>query len=176
MTMSPPVRRLVLTGHIATSVGWLGAVLTYLALDVAAVTSQDASTVRAVYIAMGLTVSFVIVPLALTSILVGIINALGTSWGLLRHYWVLAKFFLTLAATAVLLVEAPSVREMASAAASDSDPRSLPGSLPHSVGGLTVLVLVTILSVYKPRGVTRYGWRRQQEERISRQSAAATGP
>ena len=29
--------------------------------------------------------------------------------------------------------------------------------------GLVVLIVLTALSVYKPRGMTRYGWRKQQE-------------
>jgi DMSO/TMAO reductase YedYZ heme-binding membrane subunit len=163
--MPLPLRRLVLTLHVATSVGWLGAVIAYLALDIGAAAGTDVPTVRAAYVAMGLIVTYVIVPLALTSVAVGIVNALGTPWGLARHYWVLVKFLMTLLGTAVLLIEAPQVRAMADAAASGTDPRSLPGSLPHSVGGLVVLVLATVLSVYKPRGLTRYGWRRQQAER-----------
>lgn len=164
--MSPSLRRLVLTLHVATSVGWLGAVVAYLALDIAAA-GAEAGTARAAYVGMGLIVTYAIVPLALASVTVGIVNALGTAWGLARHYWVLVKFLMTLVATAVLLVEAPKVRAMAGAAASGTDPHALPGSLPHSVGGLVVLLLATVLSVYKPRGVTRYGWRRQQADRRS---------
>ena len=47
MTMTPGLRRFVLTAHVASSVGWLGAVVAYLALAVAALTNQDAQTVRA---------------------------------------------------------------------------------------------------------------------------------
>ena len=32
-----------------------------------------------------------------------------------------------------------------------------------SGGALLVLLVVTALSYYKPRGMTRYGWRKQQE-------------
>jgi len=45
------------------------------------------------------------------------------------------------------------------------------GSLAPSIGGLPVLVVVTALSTYKPRGLTRYGWRRQQAERGRRREA-----
>ena len=37
----------------------------------------------------------------------------------------------------------------------------------HGGGGLLVLLMTTILSVYKPRGMTRYGWRRQHEGRTA---------
>ncbi|KOX33478.1 membrane protein [Saccharothrix sp. NRRL B-16348] len=151
--------------HITTSVGWLGAVLAYLALDITATTGQDVETVRAAYVAMGIMTSYVIVPLALASVLIGVVNALGTPWGLFRHYWVLVKLLLTAFAATVLLIEVSAVRHLADAATSAVDPRELPGTLLHSVGGSVVLLLVMVLSVYKPRGVTRYGWRRQQAQR-----------
>ena len=166
--MSPAARKVVLTTHVVSSVGWLGAVLAYIALDVGAVTSGDVQTVRAAYIAMELTVLYAIVPLALASLIIGIINALGTPWGLFRHDWVLAKLVLTLFATAVLLIETRTISYMADVAASGADPRDMPGSLVHSVGGLVVLLTATILSVYKPKGITRYGWRRQQEQQNQR--------
>ncbi|WP_211355024.1 hypothetical protein [Blastococcus colisei] len=151
-----------------TSVGWLGAVLAYLVLDVTAVVGRDLDRVRSAYVAMELTVLYAIVPLALASVIVGIVNALGSPWGLFRHYWVLVKLLLTLVATAVLVLETQTIRALAEAAASGADPRELPGTLPHSVGGLVVLLLVTVLSIYKPRGLTRYGWCKQQEQRRNR--------
>lgn len=170
MTMPPELRKVVLTAHVVSSVGWLGAVVAYIALDVVAVTSRDVQTVRAAYLAMELTVFSVIVPLALASVTIGVVNALGTHWGLFRHYWVLVKFLLTLVATSVLLLEAQTISSMATTAASGVDPRELPGSLPHSVGGLVVLLIITILSVYKPRGITRRGWRKQRDQRGSKRS------
>jgi hypothetical protein len=163
--MSPAVRKLVLTTHVVSSVGWLGAVIAYIALDVTAVTSPDVQVARGAYIAMEIMAVYVIVPLALASVLVGIINALGTPWGLFRHHWVLVKLLLTLVATTVLLIETQAIRSMTDAVASGADPRDLPGSLPHSIGGLLVLLIATILSVYKPKGITRYGWRKQLEQR-----------
>jgi hypothetical protein len=41
---------------------------------------------RAAYLAMDLTSRFVIVPLARASLLTGLAQALGTPWGLFRHY------------------------------------------------------------------------------------------
>lgn len=159
--MRPSVRKVVLVAHITTSVGWLGAVLAYLVLDITAAISQDVATVRAMYVAMGQVVTLALVPLALVSVLIGLVNSLGTSWGLIRHYWVSVKFLLTVVATVVLLIEAQSVRVKASVALTDADPRALSSSLVHSVGGALILVTILALSVYKPRGVTQYGWRKQ---------------
>jgi hypothetical protein len=165
MTMPPAARKFVLTAHVTTSVGWLGAVAAYLVLDITAVTSQDVQAVRSAYLAMAATAWYAIVPLALASVLIGVTNALATPWGLFRHYWVLVKLLLTVVATTVLLIETQTISAMARAALLSVDPRELPGSLVHSVGGLVVLLIVTALSIYKPRGVTRYGWRKQQEQR-----------
>ncbi|OKK03890.1 hypothetical protein AMK26_18420 [Streptomyces sp. CB03234] len=163
--MPPRLRKVVLTLHVATSVGWLGAVCAYLALDITAVTGQDVATVRAAYAAMAVTVVYAIVPLALASVLIGLVNALCTAWGLFRHYWVLVKFLLTVFAATVLLMQTRTVTGLADVATASADPRDLPGTLLHSIGGLGVLLIALVLSVFKPRGVTRYGWRRQQDER-----------
>jgi hypothetical protein len=165
MTMPPRLRKVVLTAHVTTSVGWLGAVPAYLSVDITAVASQDIATVRGAYAAMEVIVVSAIVPLALASVLIGIVNALGTPWGLSRHYWLLTKLLLTVVAVVVLLIETPTVTHLAATAASSADPRGLPGTLPYSVGGLVLLVLAVILSVFKPQGVTRYGWRQQNELR-----------
>lgn len=169
MTMTPRLRRFVLLAHITSSVGWLGAVVAYITLDVTAVTSEDIQLVPAAYLAMELTIWFAIVPLALASVLIGVINALGTQWGLFRHYWVLVKFLLTIFATTILMLEAQTISYLAETAASTTDPRRLPGSLPHSVGGLLVLLMILVLAVYKPRGMTRYGWRMQHKTRARSQ-------
>lgn len=172
MTMAPRLRKAVLTAHVVTSVGWLGAVLAYIPLDVTAVSTTDAGRARAAYLAMEVTAVYAIIPLAIASVLIGVVNALGTPWGLFRHYWVLVKLLLTLVATTVLLIESQTIRSLARAAESSSDPTTLPGTLAHSVGGLVVLLLVMLLSIYKPRGVTRYGWRQQQERRGGDRSGA----
>ena len=75
------------------------------------------------------------------------------------------KLLLTVFAATVLLIETSMVHYLADTAISGIDPRKLPGTLLHSVGGSVVLLLIMALSVYKPRGVTRYGWRKQQEQR-----------
>jgi hypothetical protein len=103
MIMAPRVRKLVLTAHVASSVGWLGAVVAFLGLAVVGVTNQDAQTVRGAYLVMEPAAWLVLVPLAFASLLTGLIQSLGTTWGLFRHYWVVFKLLLNLMATIVLL-------------------------------------------------------------------------
>jgi hypothetical protein len=169
MIMAPRLRKFALAAHLAFSVGWIGAVAGYIALDVAAATSQDAQTLRSAYLAMELIAWYVIVPLSLASLLTGLVMSLGTKWGLFRHYWVLISLLLTVIATVVLLAETQTIGYFADMAAdpttSGDDLRALGSTLVHSVGGAVVLLMILVLNVYKPRGMTRYGWRKQQEER-----------
>jgi hypothetical protein len=167
MTMSPGLRKFALGVHLTVSVGWIGAVVAYLALGVSAVTSQDAQTVRAAWIAMELTGWYVIVPLALAALLTGIVMALGTPWGLFRHYWVLITLLLTILAIVVLLLHMPTVSSLARVArgADGNALTRLGGDLFHPGVGLLVLLVITGLNVYKPRGLTPYGWRKQYEQR-----------
>lgn len=178
MGMSPGVRRFALAAHLSFSVGWIGAVLAYLGLGVAAETSSDALTVRAAWIGMELIGWYVIVPLAVTSLVTGLIMALGTRWGLLRHYWVLFSFALTVVATAVLLLHMPTVSSTADVAR-DADTASLValgGDLVHPGIGLVVLLVVLVLNLYKPRGLTGYGRRRVDERRASSSGIAEREP
>jgi hypothetical protein len=53
MLMRPPLRKLALTVHVISSVGWLGAVVCSLAaLAVAGALGSDVATVRAAYVAL----------------------------------------------------------------------------------------------------------------------------
>ncbi|HVL51322.1 MAG TPA: DUF2269 domain-containing protein, partial [Actinomycetota bacterium] len=151
--------------HLTLSVGWIGAVAAYVALDAAAATSEDAQILRAAYIGMELIARKVIVPLAFASLLTGIVMSLGTKWGLFRHYWVLITFLMTIIAIAVLMVETQTISYLAAMAAdpttTDADLRRLGNTLVHSGGAAVVLVVILVLNLYKPRGLTRYGWRKQ---------------
>lgn len=168
MVMTPRLRKFALIVHITTSVGWIGAVIAYLALVATTMTSQDDQMVRGAYLAMEPITWFALVPLSLTSLLTGLVMALGTPWGLFRHYWVIAKLLLTVLATLVLLSYTQTVNFLANAAAdpnTDLSSLSSGSGLLHAGGGLVVLLLIMTLSVYKPQGITRYGWRKQQEKR-----------
>jgi len=166
MMMPPGLRKTSLIIHVICSVGWYGALAAYLVLDFTLLLSPDAATVDGARRAMDLIVTYAILPLALGALVTGIVQSLGTSWGLFRHYWVVAKLLLTLIATAVLVLAAGSiVPEVTDPALAPTDPVVRRGTLPHSVGGIIVLSVIMILSVIKPRGVTRYGWRKQREER-----------
>jgi hypothetical protein len=176
MAMPPGLRKFALATHLTFAVGWIGGVVAYLALSVAAMTSNEPQTVRAAWIAMDVTGWYAIVPMALASLLTGLVMALGTNWGLFRHYWVLISFLLTVVATIVLLLHMPDVSALADEARRVQGTRLdqagmhlyarlKGGDLLHPGLGLVVLVVIQMLNVYKPRGMTRYGWRKEQERR-----------
>jgi hypothetical protein len=170
--MPPRLRKFALTAHISFSVGWIGTVIAYVALAFAAKNSQDVQMVRAAWIAMEFIGWYVIVPLSLAALLTGIIMSLGTPWGLFRHYWVLIKLLLTVLSTIVLVEHMRGVLSLTEKVKEmdNADLGRLPSELFHPGVGLLVLLVILVLSVYKPRGMTRYGWRKQQEERkVSKQ-------
>jgi hypothetical protein len=163
--MTRKLRKLTLTAHITFSVGWLGAVIGYIVLAVTGLKSKDPQLAGSVYVAMELIGWYAIVPLSILSLLTGLIQSFGTEWGLIRHYWILAKFVLTVAGTIILLSHMPRVSHVAKMASGASF--SLAGletaqiwMVVHAVGGLMILLTATFLSVYKPWGRTPLGRQR----------------
>ncbi|MEX2538543.1 MAG: DUF2269 domain-containing protein [Actinomycetota bacterium] len=167
--MTAGLRKVALAVHLTLSVGWIGAIAGYMALDVTTATSQDVQTLRAAYLAMDVIARYVIVPLAFASLGTGLVMSLGTKWGLFRHYWVLFSLAMTTIATIVLMIETQTINDLAVRAADPATSaealRALPNTLGHSVGGTIVLVVVLVLNIYKPRGMTRYGRRKQRAQR-----------
>lgn len=165
MIMSRRVRKVVLTAHVSVSVGWLGAVVVFLALAVIGLTTKDAVTVRGVYLVMEPTAWLVLVPLAGASLLTGIVQAVGSPWGLLQHYWVVLKLAITAVCTLVLMTYMPTFAAMAALAADPAtavDAVRNPSPAVHAGAALVLLLGAAALSVHKPRGLTRFGWRRQR--------------
>lgn len=161
MVMSPPVRRVALAVHVICSVGWIGAAAAYLALGIAGKLSPQPATIRAGWWGMTLTGWYVMVPLALLAWLTGLVMSLGTPWGLLHHYWVIFALVLTTLALVVLLLHMPSISATADLAPTAADPAALGGDVVHPALGIVVLVIVAVLNIFKPRGLTRYGRRRR---------------
>lgn len=171
MTVPPRLRKFVLLSHIVSSVGWLGAVAGFLAIAVTGVISGDIQTVHGAYLVMKVMALYVLIPLSIASLLTGLIQSLGSAWGLFRHYWVLAKLLINMLATIVLLLYMQTLDYMATVAAQatlstdDLATLRIPTAIIHSTGALVLLLIAALLSVYKPRGRTAYGRRKQLEQR-----------
>ncbi|HLZ86595.1 MAG TPA: hypothetical protein VKQ52_05130 [Puia sp.] len=169
MTLSSPLRKLALLVHVTTSIAWPGAIAAFLALAITGLTSTDTQIVRSVYVAMPPITWYVIVPLAFAALLTGLLLSLGTKWSLLRHYWVLIKLLINAVSIPILLLHARIIQEVASAA----EKTTLSGTDLHdqrvqlvtvSIAALLALIIATILSLYKPRGITPYGWSPKKKE------------
>ena len=167
--MTPVIRKLMLIAHIAASVGWMGATAAFLALAIAGMTSHDDTLARSAYLAMKLIGWRVVVPFGLASLVTGLVQSLGATWGLFRHYWVLLKFVLTVIATGLLLLHMNLATRLADVAVGPLLPLAhLRGLRLHimadAAAAIALLMVNTTLSVYKPRGMTLYGRRKQWEE------------
>ncbi|MEO5886371.1 MAG: hypothetical protein ABIQ77_01795 [Anaerolineales bacterium] len=176
--MTPGLRKFVRTAHITFTVGWLGAVAGFLTLAIAGLTSQDAQTARSVYPAMELIARFVIVPLSFAPLLTGPVLSLGTPWGLFRHYWILVKLLITILSTIIMQAHMQPISYLSHAAAggtlSSVDSRLQIQMVVAASAALVALLVATALAVYKPRGMTPYGWRKQYEERTASPDVDAT--
>ena len=169
MLLSPRARKVALLAHVMTSVGWLGGVVVFLLLAVAVTRDTDEERIRGLLLAMELIGTGALVPLSLLSLASGLLQSFGTSWGLLRHYWVVVKLGITVVATAVLLLYVQTFRHFGGLARTSTarvEQLQDPSPLLHSAGGLVLLVAATVLSVFKPRGLTRRGWRHAQRGRV----------
>ena len=176
MSLKPALRRFLLTAHVVCSVGWLGAIGAFMALGVVGLArAQNMHVVQAVYPSMELIGWYALVPASVAALLTGLVLSLGTEWGLFRHYWIAAKFVITVGATGLLLLH---MRAVGRAAALTS--QGIVGAefsrlqvrllIDASLAAM-VLLLATALSIYKPGGLTAYGLRKQ--EQVARQVGRA---
>ncbi|KFU83192.1 hypothetical protein SAMN04489729_3960 [Amycolatopsis lurida] len=89
-------RQLTVWLHVVTSVGWMGQALALFTLLVISRTSDDGA-IRVAATSMAHEIdTFLLAPLANASAFTGFLLAAGTAWGFTRHWWVLAKFAITL--------------------------------------------------------------------------------
>ena len=163
MRLSPAQRKLSLTIHVATSVGWLGAVVCFLGLSVVGLLSKDLTTVRGAYLVMEPAGWYVLLPLSTASLGSGLVQGLGTRWGVLDHYWVVMKLGINIIATLVLVLYMQTLAHLADIAAAPSvriQSLRSPSPMIHALGAIGLLISATVLSVYKPKGETRRGRRR----------------
>jgi hypothetical protein len=167
MAFAPALRRFTFTTHVTSSVGWVGAVVVFLALAIIGLTSKDEATVRGAYLVMAPAAWLVLVPLAHASLFSGIVLSLGTPWGLIRHYWVAVKLVITVFSTVILMIYMGTFRQMAGVAADPVVALGVvrnPSPVVHAILALLLLLAATALGIYKPFGMTAYGRRKREEE------------
>jgi hypothetical protein len=135
--------RALLVAHILASVGWFGVAVTVAFCGLVGSSTDDLAFYEVIDATLSLSI-----PLGLTAALTGVVLSVTTRWGLLRHWWVVAKEAITVAVIATdVLVVGPTM----SRAIDTGTPTEIPGPIfAHCV----VLALATALSVTKPRART----------------------
>lgn len=161
IVMNSRVSKLMLTTHITFSIGWIGTVAAFLALSIVGLVGND-QLVRSCYIAMEIVAWFVIVPFCFASLLTGLIQALGTHWGLFKHWWILVKLILTVISTLILMLHIQPISYLAKVASQKVLASDELGSLRIRIiadagAAILVLVAITTVSVYKPWGKIQFG-------------------
>lgn len=147
--LSPTARKALLTLHLVTSLGWLGADLVLLTLGIAGLRGADPAVV---YPTAALVVTWLFAPLSAVVWLVGVASALLTPWKLLRWRWVLVKFVLTTVMLGlVLLLLRPNVQRLGELGAAAGTHERFDLVIAPTVS-TTLLVIATVLSTYKPWG------------------------
>lgn len=168
MRSSGYLRKFGLVTHVTFSVGWLGAVVGFLALSILGLSSNDEQVIRSCYISMEILTWFVILPASLASLLSGIIQSLITPWGLFRHYWVVTKLFLTTGATLILILHMGPIGQLGQSALNGTivteDLHGLRVQLlADAAAALVVLIITIVISIYKPWGKIPFAVGRKKE-------------
>ncbi|HEV8298963.1 MAG TPA: hypothetical protein VGQ20_16770 [Acidimicrobiales bacterium] len=146
-------RKVALLGHVLASVGWFGMAIVVAAAGITAAATGDATLPPVLYRVMADAV-WLTVPMGLVAAATGVVLGVGTTWGLVKHGWVVAKIVIT---TAVLVTDPIVVSRAANRALSSGDaPRPLYGS---TIAHCVMLTVATALSVFKPGGRTPFARR-----------------
>ncbi|QBI55744.1 hypothetical protein [Streptomonospora litoralis] len=159
MKLPPGPRKAVLSVHVIASAGWLGVHAGVLTLLAAGLAAEGAARAGELYGAAATLAGTLVLPLSLLAPASGLLCALGTPWGLFRHYWVAAKLALTL-----VLVVGSNIRLVPGVVALAADTEGgtvLPAyadrlSLVVALSvALAVLCAASVLSSAKPFGRIR---------------------
>ncbi|MFD7321320.1 DUF2269 family protein [Streptomyces sp. NPDC059875] len=164
-----PARRALLVVHVAVSVAWLGLSAGLLTLGITAWTTGDPSLTAASYRAMKVFADWLLAPVAVTTLVSGLVLSLGTPWGLARHRWVWIKFWITLAtAAATVFALRPEIEHAAAAGVPDASLVAAPAV------STTAYLFMTAISVLKPWGLTRRGCRARSHKAVDGRSVRQT--
>jgi hypothetical protein len=135
--------RALLVSHVLSAVGWFGLALTVAFVAVVGGRADDVAYSEVIGSTLWLSI-----PLGVAAAVTGLALSVTTRWGLVRHWWVVAKEVITVAVIATdVLVVWPAMDR----AVDTGTPGSIPGPIyAHCV----VLAIATALSVVKPKART----------------------
>ena len=158
--LGPRARKLTLTLHLLAAGAWVGVDVVVAVLVFVGWFADDPARRGTAYQALGWFVIWPMFTAGLVCLASGVLLGLGSKWGLVRYWWVLAKLVLNLVLTSlVLLALRPMMpdtvehgRALAAGVPSDFDAATL--FFPPVVS-LVALTTATALAVFKPWGRVR---------------------
>jgi hypothetical protein len=152
-------RAVLLTIHVVMSVGWVWLLGALVALEVIGLITVNPVERAGIATAMASIAVWVLIPVVFASLVSGLVLALSTPWGLVRHWWVLAKCVIAVALTATgLVLLLPRLSQIV---AGLGEPAGMQTLVVRSIS-LLLLLAATGVSVVKPWGKTPHGRRLQR--------------
>jgi uncharacterized membrane protein len=164
--MTRKMRKFVLLTHIISAVSWIGVDLVMGVLSFRGLATDDPQTLATAYGALALFCVPLLLTLGLLTLTTGVVLGLGTRFGLLRYWWVVAKLAITLVLCVLVLVALqPTLADAATQTALVDS--TLPARLTDvrrnmifpPLVSTSALLFASWLAVYKPWGVTARGRR-----------------
>ncbi len=140
--------KIALTAHILAAVGWFGIAIAVAFCAIAAAVTTDQALSGALYRTLE-TLPWLSIPIGLTAVGTGSLLGLGTTYGLIRYWWVVAKIVV---AVAVIVTDALIVVAVAHDAAFTG--QAQPPLYGSTIAHVVALAAATVLSVFKPWGRT----------------------
>jgi hypothetical protein len=153
-------RRATLVAHIVAGGAWIGIDVIVAVLVLTGRFSGDLAVRSLAYQALATFVVWPMLTAGLVCLATGLILGLGTTWGLLRYWWVAVKLALNLVlCTLIVLVLRPGMDEVAGYGrellVGTPDPATVSTLFFPPAVSLTTLTLATVLAVFKPWGRIR---------------------
>ena len=173
--LRPKPRKALVAAHAVSAACWVGVALTFVAMAVVAMSTNDIHATLTIYQLMA-TFDITLLPWTnFATFLTGIALSMTTKWGLIRYYWVAAKIVI---AVGILVMAFGFLHDSLERAGEEAATLAATGGTAAHISGAADVVLwgfgcallslvgAVLLSLYKPGGRTRRG----------RRAAAATRP
>jgi uncharacterized membrane protein len=164
--LSPRARKAALTAHIAVMAVWVGAVVANVFLAISAAATSNETLADAYYAAMDRLVNNLMPAAAIATLGTGLLLALATRWGLLRHWWILAKLALAVVTTLVgLLIIDNAIQDTIAERAERGSTGFSDALLPATAATPLLLLSAVTIAITKPWGRTARARRERRSPR-----------
>ena len=160
LRLSPRARKLLLLVHIAAAGAWLGLDVVLGILVITALVSGDPTGAGAAAASIATFATWPLAVVGLVTLVSGVLLGLGTTFGLVRYWWVLVKLVINVVLVVlVMLVLTPGVTALGEAGrdalATGAAPEVTSQLLFPPIVSSTAVILAMTLAVFKPWGRVR---------------------